>query len=62
MDEELLDNFAAFFACKKYYKVNKLYPERILIYPDGVRDGQLPYVFKHKLENIKKTISKNLQK
>ncbi|XP_074036820.1 piwi like RNA-mediated gene silencing protein aubergine isoform X2 [Leptinotarsa decemlineata] len=64
LEEELSDNFAAFLAlaCNKYNEVNEVYPEKILIYRDGVGDGQLPYVIEHEVENIKKKLTETLYK
>lgn len=64
MEEELADNFSAFLvlACKNYHKVNGVFPERILIYRDGVGDGQLQYVYTHEVENIKKKLCQEIYK
>ncbi|XP_066143660.1 piwi-like protein Siwi [Euwallacea fornicatus] len=54
-EEELSSNFAAFMqlACKRARELNRLIPERIIIYRDGVGDGQIPYVKEHEVELIK---------
>ncbi|RZB39309.1 aubergine [Asbolus verrucosus] len=64
MEEELSNNFAAYLllACKKYKEVNKHYPDRILIYRDGVGEGQIPYVHEHELNNIKKKLKQDIYK
>ncbi|KAJ8925852.1 hypothetical protein NQ315_009704 [Exocentrus adspersus] len=64
MEEELSDNFAAFLliACQKFKEINGRYPERILIYRDGVGEGQLPYVYEHEVANIKKRLQEELYK
>ena len=36
-------------ALKKYHEVNRTLPERIVIYRDGVGDGQLPAVAEHEI-------------
>lgn len=53
--EELSNDFALTIikCCKAYQEVNggKL-PDRILIYRDGVGDGQLKYVYEHEVQMI----------
>lgn len=39
-------------AAKKYQKLNNALPDRILIYRDGVGDGQIPYVHEHEVKAI----------
>ncbi|XP_044744657.1 piwi-like protein Siwi isoform X2 [Coccinella septempunctata] len=53
--EELSHNFAAFLcnACDMYRKINGKLPVRILIYRDGVGDGQIPYVHDNEVNIIK---------
>lgn len=53
--EELSNDFALNIikACKKYQQVNGALPEKIMVYRDGVGDGQLAYVFFHEVKNIK---------
>lgn len=53
--EELSNDFALNLlkACKKYHQTSKVLPDKILIFRDGVGDGQLRYVFEHEVENIK---------
>ncbi|CAH1169267.1 unnamed protein product [Phyllotreta striolata] len=62
LEEELSENIAAFLilACHKYKEVNGTFPERILIYRDGVGDGQMAYVIEHEVENIKKKLTKEI--
>lgn len=57
--EELSNDFGMnlVMACKTYYDLNKKYPEKIVIYRDGVGDGQLPYVFEHEVGAIKEKLS-----
>ncbi|XP_076003583.1 piwi-like protein 2 [Genypterus blacodes] len=45
-NEELIDGFRVCLltALKKYYEVNHNLPEKIVVYRDGVSDGQLKYV------------------
>ncbi|KAJ8934127.1 hypothetical protein NQ314_013586 [Rhamnusium bicolor] len=64
LEEELSDNFAAFLllACHRFKEQNGRFPERILIYRDGVGDGQLPYVHQHEVANIKKKLSDEIYK
>lgn len=60
--EELSNDFALFLlnACNVYKRVNGALPEKIIIYRDGVGDGQLPYVYQHELEHIKVQLSDTL--
>ncbi|XP_045460997.1 piwi-like protein Siwi [Harmonia axyridis] len=53
--EELSHNFAAFVcnACEKYRQTNGRLPTRILIYRDGVGDGQIPYVYESEVQIVK---------
>jgi aubergine-like protein len=62
MEEELSNNFATFvaLACKKYKDVNGQYPERILIYRDGVGEGQLEYVYEHEVTRIKDRLKQEI--
>ena len=39
-------------ALKKYHDVNKTLPDRIVIYRDGVGDGQLPAVAEHEIKQL----------
>ena len=39
-------------ALKKFHEVNKTLPKKIVIYRDGVGDGQLQAVFDHELKQI----------
>ncbi|XP_063905421.1 piwi-like protein Siwi [Zophobas morio] len=64
MEEELSDNFATFMvmACHKFKQVQGVYPDRILIYRDGVGAGQLPYVLNHEVDNIKRKLKQDIYK
>ncbi|XP_054281623.1 piwi-like protein Siwi isoform X2 [Macrosteles quadrilineatus] len=44
-------------ALESYRKYNKTFPSHILIYRDGVGDGQIPYVFEHEVVRINRAIS-----
>lgn len=44
-------------ACEYYKKVNNVYPEKIIIYRDGVSDGQLAMVKEHEIPQIEKAFS-----
>ncbi|CAH2005609.1 unnamed protein product [Acanthoscelides obtectus] len=63
-EEELSDNFASFLviACHKFKEINGRHPERILIYRDGVGEGQLPYVFEHEVTTIKNRLVSEIYK
>lgn len=41
-------------ACEHYNKMNNCYPEKIIIYRDGVSDGQLALVKEHEIPQIEK--------
>jgi len=41
-------------ACEHYKKVNQFYPDKIIIYRDGVSDGQLKSVIEYEIPQIKK--------
>lgn len=60
--EELSNDFALNLikACKTYQEINKKLPDRIIIYRDGVGDGQLQYVIEHEVELIKKKLGEAL--
>jgi aubergine-like protein len=44
-------------ALKVYRKFNKEYPEKVIIYRDGVGEGQLEHVFKVELKKVKEALS-----
>ena len=48
-----------FFAdgLKKYFDINKKLPQRIVVYRDGVSEGDIQYVFEHELKQIENAIS-----
>lgn len=45
-------------ALKAFFMQNNNMPERIVIYRDGVGDGQLQAVYEHELPQIEETFSK----
>lgn len=55
---EMSDNFASNFieGLNFYRKTNGQLPERIVIYRDGVSEGQIPHVYDVELQNIKNGI------
>jgi len=59
-EQELHDNLcpAIVTALRKYNDVNGHLPERIIIYRDGVGDGQIPYVVEHEVKSIRDTLVK----
>jgi len=61
-EQELSTNIAAFMimACQKYKQLNNTLPERIIVYRDGVGDGQIPYVREHEVDLIKEKLKKEL--
>ena len=52
--QEVIDSLKNCFieAIKKYYEVNNALPERIVIYRDGVGDGQLRFVSEHEMPQL----------
>ena len=42
-------------ALKKYHKVNGVLPDRIVVYRDGVGDGQLDVVYDHEMPQLFKS-------
>jgi aubergine-like protein len=44
-------------ACEYYNKMNKELPDRIIIYRDGISDGQLSQVIEHEIPQIEKAFS-----
>lgn len=58
--EELSNHFSSFLclACEKYKQINGKLPTRILIYRDGVGEGQIPYVFETEINRIKEVLIK----
>lgn len=61
-EEELSDQFGTFMviACKHFKDVNQRFPERILVYRDGVGDGQLQFVLDHEVADIKKKLTEQI--
>ncbi|CAF4895465.1 unnamed protein product, partial [Rotaria socialis] len=45
-------------ALKAFFMQNNAMPERIVIYRDGVGDGQLQAVYEHELPQIEETFNK----
>jgi len=39
-------------AMKNYYKINNMLPERIIVFRDGVGDGQLETVHEHEVRQL----------
>ncbi|XP_015125423.1 piwi-like protein Siwi, partial [Diachasma alloeum] len=58
--EELSNHLSANMvkALKKYEEVNKALPSRIVVYRDGVGEGQIPFVVDHEVMNVKRAIEK----
>lgn len=49
-------------AClKRYYEINKAYPAKIIVYRDGVGDGQLPAVVEHEVPQFDDCFSRIMQ-
>lgn len=44
-------------ACDHFYRVNGAYPKRIVIYRDGVSDGQLPLVMQSEIPQVQKAFT-----
>ena len=54
MSNKFAENFT--FGLKHYYEVNKCLPDRIIVYRDGVSEGQIPHVFNVELDRVKDAI------
>ena len=52
--EELQNHLCTFMigALKNYYQVNGVLPERIIVFRDGVGDGQLETVHEHEVKQL----------
>ncbi|XP_048257294.1 piwi-like protein 1 [Haliotis rufescens] len=52
--QELIDGLRTSFtgAFKKFHEVNNTLPEKIIVYRDGVGDGQLPAVYEHEVPQM----------
>lgn len=59
LSNELTLNFTK--ALKEYRLEHGSLPTRIIIYRDGVGEGQLHYVVQHELEHLKKELNKHYQ-
>merc|ERR1711881_345615 len=59
-EQELHDNLcpAIETALRKYQQLNDQLPEKIILYRDGVGDGQIPYVVEHEVKAIQDTLVK----
>ena len=44
-------------ACEHYRKVNSVFPEKVIIYRDGISDGQLPSVVDYEIPQIQKAFN-----
>ncbi|KOC68594.1 Protein piwi [Habropoda laboriosa] len=57
--EELSNEFSVNLtkALHNYREMNKTLPSHILIYRDGVGEGQVPYVYEHEVEQIKSKLN-----
>ncbi|XP_025076463.1 piwi-like protein 1 [Pomacea canaliculata] len=58
--EELLSGLSVCVtaAIRKYYEVNHFLPEKIVVYRDGVGDGQLPMVSDYEVQQIESCFAK----
>ncbi|CAF4316285.1 unnamed protein product, partial [Rotaria magnacalcarata] len=58
--QELVDGISVCIrdALKAFFMQNNAMPERIVIYRDGVGDGQLQAVYEHELPQIEETFNK----
>lgn len=56
LSNDLSDNIRK--AAEAYRQVNRAYPTRIVIYRDGVGEGQVPQVLEREVEEIKKSLDK----
>ncbi|XP_060067150.1 piwi-like protein 1 [Ylistrum balloti] len=53
--QELVDGLklCLISAIRKYHEVNHVFPEKIIVFRDGVSDGQLQFVSGHEVEQLK---------
>ena len=51
LQDNLLPNLTKML--RKYNEINGQLPSRIILYRDGVGDGQIPYVVEHEVKAIK---------
>ncbi|KAI1284926.1 Piwi-like protein 1 [Halotydeus destructor] len=57
------DEMSAHFAnnltngLQEYYKINKVLPDRVIIYRDGVSEGQIPHVFNFEVTQVRNALS-----
>lgn len=49
-------------SCIEYEKVHKCYPDRIVLYRDGVGDGQLNHVISHEVETLVQQLKTQIYK
>nr|ALI93846.1 Piwi [Holothuria glaberrima] len=58
--QEIIDNLMyCMTAClKRYHEINKSYPQKIVVYRDGVGDGQLPAVVQHEVPQLEDCFSR----
>ncbi|KAF7997591.1 hypothetical protein HCN44_006162 [Aphidius gifuensis] len=63
-NEELSNDLAVNItkALHKYREYNNALPQQIVIYRDGVGEGQVPYVFEHEVQNIRSRVANFYQK
>ncbi|XP_022902156.1 piwi-like protein Siwi [Onthophagus taurus] len=45
-------------AMKSYQKLNKVPPGKVVIYRDGVGDGQIPFILEHEVDHIKSVLKR----
>merc|ERR1719308_450164 len=59
--QELNDNMCPSIAkaLRRYGELNGCLPERIIMYRDGVGDGQIPYVMEHEVTAIEQCFKEN---
>ena len=43
-------------ALKKYHSINRCLPERIIVYRDGVGDGQIATVVEHEVKQLQQAV------
>lgn len=57
-NEELSNDFGVNMikAVKKFKEANGAYPARIIVYRDGVGEGQIPFVLEHEVGNLRKAL------
>lgn len=62
--EELSNDFALSIVkgCKAYRQIHNVFPSRLIVYRDGVGEGQINYVYEHEVQMIIKMLQDHIYK